>query len=136
MPAWAIGSARLERTVHIREVTGSNPVSPTTPTPAKEPAVSQRSLRIAIFGESYLPYLSGVTLATESLARGLRADGHDVLLVVPRPAGGSEPGTAGALGPDPRIAWLPSLQLPTPAPDGYRVPLPVPSGALRAAAAL
>jgi YggT family protein len=29
IPVWAIGSARLERTVHIREVTGSNPVSPT-----------------------------------------------------------------------------------------------------------
>ena len=45
-------------------------------------------LRVAIFGESYLPYLSGVTVSTETLARGLGALGHSVLLVVPRPARG------------------------------------------------
>jgi 1,2-diacylglycerol 3-alpha-glucosyltransferase len=94
-----------------------------------------RPLRIAIFGESYLPYLSGVTVSTEALARGLRAAGHEVLLVVPMPARGAEPGTAGALGPDPQVAWLPSFQVPGPAPDGYRVPWPIPSAALRAAAA-
>ena len=55
-------------------------------------------LRIVIFGESYLPYLSGVTVSTEALARGLRAAGHEVLLVVPMPARSAEPGTAGALG--------------------------------------
>ena len=44
-----------------------------------------RPLRVAILGESYLPYLSGVTVATEALARGLRAAGHDVLLLVPSP---------------------------------------------------
>lgn len=92
-------------------------------------------LRIAIFGESYLPYLSGVTVSTEALARGLRAAGHDALLVVPRPAGDGDAGTAGAVGPDPQIAWLPSFQLPPPAPPGYRVPWPIPSAALRAAAA-
>jgi glycosyltransferase involved in cell wall biosynthesis len=91
-------------------------------------------LRIAIFGESYLPYLSGVTVSTEVLARGLGAAGHEVLLVVPRPAPGAEPGTAGARGPEPRVAWLPSFQVPGPAPAGYRVPWPVPSAALRAAA--
>ena len=96
--------------------------------------MSERSLRIAIFGESYLPYLSGVTVSTESLARGLRAGGHEVLLVVPSPAHGAEAGTAGALGPDPQVAWLPSFQVPGPAPHGYRVPWPVPSAALRAAA--
>ena len=96
---------------------------------------ADRPLRVAIFGETYLPYLSGVTVSTEALARGLRTAGHDVLLVVPRPAGGAEPGTAGALGPDPRVAWLPSFQVPGPAPDGYRVPWPVRSTALRAAAA-
>jgi glycosyltransferase involved in cell wall biosynthesis len=95
----------------------------------------ERPLRIAIFGESYLPYLSGVTVSTEALARGLGAAGHEVLLVAPRPARGREPGSAGALGPEPRIAWLPSFQVPGPAPAGYRVPWPVPSGALRAAAA-
>ncbi|HLE89105.1 MAG TPA: glycosyltransferase [Candidatus Limnocylindria bacterium] len=97
--------------------------------------MSERSLRIAIFGESYLPYLSGVTVSTEALARGLAAAGHDVLLVVPSPRGGRQPGSAGAAGPDPRTVWLPSLQLPRPAPADYRVPRPFPSGALRAATA-
>jgi len=97
--------------------------------------VSDGSLRIAIFGESYLPYLSGVTVSTEALARGLGAAGHDVLLVAPRPANGNEPGTAGAIGPDPGVAWLPSFQVPGPAPAGYRVPWPVPSAALEAAVA-
>ena len=79
-------------------------------------------LRVAIFTESYLPYLSGVTISTEALARGLAAEGHDVLLVAPRPARGKTHGTAGAAGPEPRIAWLPSIQLPPPAPPGYRIP--------------
>lgn len=95
----------------------------------------ERTLRVAIFGESYLPYLSGVTVSTESLARGLRAAGHDVLLVVPRPAGGAPPGTAGALGPEPAYAWLPSYQGPRPAPPGYRMPWPRPSPALAEASA-
>ncbi|HEX5579638.1 MAG TPA: glycosyltransferase, partial [Candidatus Limnocylindria bacterium] len=90
-------------------------------------------LRVAIFGESYLPYLSGVTVSTETLARGLRAAGHSVLLVAPRPAHGEEPPGAGAPGPPPAYAWLPSYQPPTPAPAGYRMPWPVPSDALRAA---
>lgn len=97
--------------------------------------MSEPSLRIAIFGESYLPYLSGVTVSTEALARGLGAAGHDVMLVMPAPARGAEPGTAGAHGPDPRLAWLPSFQMPRPAPTGYRVPQPIPSAALREAAA-
>jgi 1,2-diacylglycerol 3-alpha-glucosyltransferase len=92
-------------------------------------------LRIAIFAESYLPYLSGVTVSTEALARGLGAAGHEVLLVAPRPAAGVEPGSAGAVGPEPRTAWLPSFQVPGPAPAGYRVPWPRPSAALREAAA-
>ncbi len=96
---------------------------------------ADRPLRIAIFGESYLPYLSGVTVSTEALARGLGAAGHEVLLVAPRPAAGREPGTAGAMGSEPRAAWLPSFQVPGPAPDGYRVPWPLPSAALEAAAA-
>ena len=87
------------------------------------------ALRVAIFGESYLPYLSGVTIATDVLARGLTEAGHRVLLVVPRPAG--EPP---ARTPDePAVAWLPSYQGPPPAPPGYRIPLPIPSGALREA---
>jgi glycosyltransferase involved in cell wall biosynthesis len=87
-------------------------------------------LRVAIFGESYLPYLSGVTVSTETLARGLGALGHEVVLAVPRPAHGHEPGTAGAVGPDPEVAWLPSYHVP-PAPPGYRMPLPAVSAALR-----
>jgi 1,2-diacylglycerol 3-alpha-glucosyltransferase len=98
-------------------------------------AASVGSLRVAIFAESYLPYLSGVTVSTEALARGLGAAGHEVLLVAPRPASGQEPGSAGAPGPDPRVALLPSFQVPGPAPTGYRVPWPVPSAALREAAA-
>ena len=90
-----------------------------------------KPLRVAIFTESYLPYLSGVTVSTEALARGLAAAGHDVLLVAPRPAAGGEPGTAGADGPEPAYAWLPSYQAPAPAPAGYRMPVPVPSQALR-----
>jgi glycosyltransferase involved in cell wall biosynthesis len=91
-------------------------------------------MRVAIFGESYLPHLSGVTVSTETLARGLGALGHQVLLMVPRPGSGSDPGTAGAPGPDPEVAWLPSYHLP-PAPPGYRMPLPMPSAALRRALA-
>jgi glycosyltransferase involved in cell wall biosynthesis len=90
-------------------------------------------LRVAIFGESYLPYLSGVTVSTEALARGLGAAGHEVLLVVPRPADGGEPPRAGATGPAPAYAWLPSYQPPPPAPAGYRMPWPFPSDAVRAA---
>jgi len=88
-------------------------------------------MRIAVFGESYLPYLSGVTVSTETLARGLMAAGHEVLLAVPAPAPGREPGSSGAAGPEAQVAWLPSYQLPS-APDGYRIPLPRPSAALAA----
>jgi glycosyltransferase involved in cell wall biosynthesis len=88
------------------------------------------SLRVAIFAESYLPYLSGVTVATEALARTLGAAGHEVLLAAPRPAGDGEPGTAGARGPEPGYAWLPSYQPPPPAPAGYRMPSPLPGAAL------
>lgn len=91
-------------------------------------------LRVVIFGESYLPYLSGVTVSTETLARGLGAQGHEVLLVVPRPAGGADPGSAGAPGPDPEVAWLPSYRVP-PAPPGYRMPVPIRSAAIRRATA-
>jgi glycosyltransferase involved in cell wall biosynthesis len=97
--------------------------------------VSEGALRVAIFAESYLPYLSGVTVSTEALARGLGAAGHEVLLVAPQPAGGVAPGTAGAPGPESSYAWLPSYQGPPPAPPGYRMPLPLPSDALRRARA-
>ncbi len=90
-------------------------------------------LRVALFTESYLPYLSGVTIATETLARGLGARGHHVLLLAPEPGDGVLPPEAGAPGPDPEYAWLPSYQGLPPAPPGYRMPLPVPSSALRRA---
>jgi glycosyltransferase involved in cell wall biosynthesis len=96
-------------------------------------AMGDAPLRVAVFGESYLPYLSGVTVSTEALVRGLGAAGHEVLLVAPRPASGAEPGTAGAPGPEPAYAWLPSYQGPPPAPPGYRMPIPLPSDALRRA---
>jgi glycosyltransferase involved in cell wall biosynthesis len=93
-------------------------------------------LRVAIFAESYLPYVSGVTVSTEWLARGLGARGHAVLLVAPRPARGADAGSAGGAGPDPAYAWLPSYELPRLAPAGYRMPWPSSTrGALRAAAA-
>ena len=60
-------------------------------------------MRVAIFGESYLPYLSGVTVSTDALARGLAGAGHEVLLVVPRPSGAP---IAEPEGID--VAWLPA----------------------------
>ena len=98
----------------------------------RAPGSVTRPLTVAIFGESYLPYLSGVTVATDSLARGLRAAGHRVLLAVPRPADGRGPEGSGAAGPNPEMAWLPSYQAPPPAPPGYRMPWPMPSAALAA----
>jgi glycosyltransferase involved in cell wall biosynthesis len=90
-------------------------------------------VRVAIVAESYLPYVSGVTVSTETLARGLGARGHEVLLVAPRPARGESPGTQGVTGPEPRYAWLPSYQLPVRAPRGYRMPIPLPGRAIERA---
>ncbi|HJP70230.1 MAG TPA: glycosyltransferase [Candidatus Limnocylindria bacterium] len=93
-------------------------------------------MRIVLTTESYLPYISGVTISVEGLARGLRARGHDVLVVAPRPASGGPAAETGASGPAPEIAWLDSYQLPWIAPPMYRMPWPHPwSGALRTAAA-
>ena len=92
-----------------------------------------RPLRVAIFGESFLPYRSGVTVSTDALASGLAKAGHRVLLVVPRPARGEE-GAIQPGGPDEiEVAWLPSYQGPPPVPPHYRMPLPGPSRSLRAA---
>ncbi|MEO8245674.1 MAG: glycosyltransferase [Chloroflexota bacterium] len=87
--------------------------------------MSLRPLRILLVAETALPYVSGVTVATDALARGLGALGHEVLLLAPRPARGAAPADAGTSGPAPRTAWIPSVQLPPPAPRGYRVPLPL-----------
>lgn len=89
-------------------------------------SAADRRLRVLLVAETGLPYLSGVTVATDALARGLGAAGHEVLLLVPRPAAGDEaPPAVGSGGPAPRTVWLPSVQLPRPAPPRYRVPLPL-----------
>jgi 1,2-diacylglycerol 3-alpha-glucosyltransferase len=91
-------------------------------------------MRVAVFAESYLPYVSGVTVSTDALARGLGLLGHEVLVVAPRPRRGDEPGEVGSPGPAPRHAWLPSYQLPAVAPAGYRMPWPLPFSGRRAVA--
>ena len=83
-------------------------------------------LRVALTAESFLPYVSGVTVSIDALARGLGARGHEVLVIAPRPASGSEPTAVGSPGPDPRYAWLPSYQLPGLVPPAYRMPWPAP----------
>ena len=93
-------------------------------------------MRILLTTESFLPYLSGVTVSVDALARGLGARGHQVLILAPRPADGADPEPIGSPGPAPAYAWLPSYQLPRIAPPQYRMPLPVPwTSAVRAAAA-
>jgi glycosyltransferase involved in cell wall biosynthesis len=91
-------------------------------------------MRVALTTESYLPYLSGVTVSVDALARGLGARGHEVLVVAPRPAAGSAPQPVGSPGPEPLIAWLPSYQLPRLVPPAYRMAWPIPwADALRQA---
>ena len=46
-------------------------------------------MRILLATESYLPYVSGVTVSVDALARGLGAAGHEVLVLAPRRAIGS-----------------------------------------------
>jgi glycosyltransferase involved in cell wall biosynthesis len=82
-------------------------------------------MRVVLTTESYLPYLSGVTVSVDALARGLRARGHEVLVVAPRPARGAQIEPVGSPGPTPRHAWLPSYQPPAVAPPAYRMPLPL-----------
>ena len=83
-------------------------------------------MRIALTTESYLPYVSGVTVSVDALARGLGARGHEVRVIAPRPARGSELPAVGSPGPEPEIAWLDSYQLPRLAPPAYRMPWPNP----------
>ena len=83
------------------------------------------SLRVVLFSESYLPYLSGVTVSVDALARGLGDAGHRVLVVAPRPVDGRAPAGV-SRGPEPEYAWLPSYQLGGVAPPGYRMPWPLP----------
>lgn len=83
-------------------------------------------MRILLTTESSLPYLSGVTVSVDALARGLRSLGHEVLVLAPRPAVGETPSAVGSPGPEPAYAWLPSYQPPFAAPAGYRMPIPMP----------
>ena len=83
-------------------------------------------MRVLLTTESYLPYLSGVTVSVDALARGLGARGHEVLVLAPRPDAGASPVEVGSPGPAPRYAWQPSYQLPGIAPAGYRMPIPLP----------
>ncbi|MCA1587354.1 MAG: glycosyltransferase [Chloroflexi bacterium] len=84
-------------------------------------------MRILLTSESYLPYLSGVTVAVDALARGLGARGHQVMVLAPRPSPGTVVKDVGTPGPEPSYAWLASYQLPRVAPPGYRMPLPNPA---------
>jgi 1,2-diacylglycerol 3-alpha-glucosyltransferase len=89
-------------------------------------------MRIALTTESYLPYVSGVTVSVDALARGLGARGHEVRVIAPRPAPGRAPQAVGSPGPEPEIAWLDSYQLPRLVPPAYRMPWPNPwASALR-----
>ena len=81
-------------------------------------------LRVAIFTESFLPYLSGVTVSVDALARGLGRAGHRALVVAPRPPTDETPAGASP-GPDPDYAWVASYELPAVAPRGYRMPSPL-----------
>ena len=86
-------------------------------------------MRVVLATESYLPYLSGVTVSVDALARGLGALGHEVLVLAPRPAAEATLEAVGSPGPDPRHAWLGSYQPPRVAPPGYRMPWPNPAAA-------
>jgi 1,2-diacylglycerol 3-alpha-glucosyltransferase len=86
-------------------------------------------MRILLTADSYLPYLSGVTVSVDALARGLGARGHEVMVLAPRPATGATVTEVGSPGPAPVHAWLGSYELPRVAPSGYRMPLPNPADA-------
>ena len=83
-------------------------------------------MRVLLTTESSLPYLSGVTVSVDALARALGARGHQVLVLAPRPRDGSAPEPVGSPGPDPRYAWLPSYEPSRVVPVGYRMPAPLP----------
>lgn len=83
-------------------------------------------MRVLLSTESYLPYVSGVTVSVDALARSLGGRGHEVLVLAPAPAAGRRVEPVGSPGPEPRYAWLPSYQLGSLVPDGYRMPAPLP----------
>ena len=79
-------------------------------------------MRVLLATESYLPYVSGVTVSVDALARGLGGRGHEVLVLAPAPAPGDELRPVGSPGPAPHHAWLASYELPWLVPAGYRMP--------------
>ena len=90
-------------------------------------------MRVALTTESYLPYVSGVTVSVDALARGLGARGHEVLVLAPRPAPGERAAAGRLAGAGAaRSPGLPSYQLPRLVPPAYRMAWPNPwAGALR-----
>lgn len=93
-------------------------------------------MRVLLATESYLPYVSGVTVSVDALARSLAARGHEVLVLAPRHDVRARIEPVGSPGPEPGYAWLPSYQLPWLVPAGYRMPWPLPwTGAMAATTA-
>jgi len=72
-------------------------------------------VKIAVFSESYKPYISGVTRSVELLKKGLEALGHDVFIFAPK-----YPGYADK---EKNIVRFPSLPSGYP---GFRVAVPSP----------
>ncbi|MFH1683658.1 MAG: glycosyltransferase [Candidatus Margulisiibacteriota bacterium] len=70
-------------------------------------------MRVALFSNSYLPYLSGITISVKMLKDELRSLGHTVYIVGPKYPGHKEI--------DPQIFRLPSLPATYP---GYRFVFP------------
>ncbi|MEA3493314.1 MAG: glycosyltransferase [Candidatus Margulisiibacteriota bacterium] len=70
-------------------------------------------MKVALFTNAYLPYLSGITLSIKTLKDELRARGHTVFIVGPKYPGHKEH--------DPQILRLPSLPATYP---GYRFVFP------------
>ncbi|MBU0672761.1 MAG: glycosyltransferase [Candidatus Margulisbacteria bacterium] len=70
-------------------------------------------MRIALFSNSYLPYLSGITVSVKMLKDELCALGHEVFIVGPKYPGYKEA--------DPQILRLPSMPATYP---GYRLVWP------------
>ena len=70
-------------------------------------------MKIALFTNSYLPYLSGISIAVRSLKDSLEKLGHKIFVVAPKYPDHKET--------DPQILSFPSLPAPYP---GYRFVLP------------
>jgi 1,2-diacylglycerol 3-alpha-glucosyltransferase len=70
-------------------------------------------MRVALFTNSYMPYLSGITISVKMLKDGLRARGHSIFVVGPKYPGHKEA--------DPNIFRLFSLPAIYP---GYRILFP------------